>query len=262
MTIWGRAAQERFWARGRRKAKRNRLVSAAEQGDWAPVRTEAEDWLNRCVWECGADHPETARALAGLGSVYLSEGQTAEAEPLLRRAVALTEIAHGPWHAEVADLLGALADAYLSVGLFSEAEAARARALQIHESAGADSREKTAQALDDLALVHKAKGDKSEAARFHRRALAVWEETSGSRTPGVARCLTHLAALCIEDARYAEAEPLLARAVEAWGGSPNPNDLYAIITLACYGDLFRKTGRADEAQTMERRAKAVMARYV
>ncbi len=258
MTLLGRAAQARFGARGLRK----RLAYAAEQGNYAPLRTEAEERLNRCVWECGADHPETARAIAGLGSVYLAEGRTAEAEPLLRRAVALAEIAHGPWHAEVADLLGALADAYLSAGCLNEAETARARALQIHEKSGAENRERIAQALDDLALVRKARGDKADAARLHRRALAVWEDACGTRAPGVARCLTHLASLYLEDACYAEAEPLLARAVDAWGGSPHPHDLYAIITLACYGDLFRKTGRPMEAQTMERRAKAVMAQYV
>lgn len=254
----GRSAQERFRARGARK----RVVHAAEQGDFAPLRTQAEEWLNRCVWEKGPDHLETAHALAALGSVYLAEGEIAAAKPLLQRAVALAEMAYGPWRSEVADLLGGLADAYLSADCLNDAEAARTRALQIRENASNANRELVAQALDDLALVRKAKGEKADAAQLHRRALAVWEDACGNEAPGVARCLTHLASLYLEDARYAEAEPLLARAVDAWSGSPHPHDLYAIITLACYGDLFRKTGRPTEARTMERRAKAVMAQYV
>ena len=50
--------------------------------------------------------------------------------------------------------------------------------------------------------------------------------------------------------------------MDAWRRSPDPDHLYAIITLACYGDLYRRTGRMAEAKGMELRAKAVMMKHV
>ncbi len=218
--------------------------------------------MNDSIWRNGPDHPETARLLAALAAVYGLQERVEEAIPLLQRAISVLERQPEAGRSrDLPRLLGELAELHIKAGQYKEADKARGRALELREATLGEMHPAVARSLDDLALVRKACGRLGEARDLHRRALRIWEGTCGSGAPEVARCLTHLASLYLEEKRYADAEPLLARAVAVWQCAPNQNDLYSIVTLSCYGDLYRNTGRPEEAQGMERLAKAVVARH-
>ena len=46
----------------------------------------------------GPDHPETARTLGNLASLYTDQGRHAKAEPLSKRSLAICEKTLGPDH--------------------------------------------------------------------------------------------------------------------------------------------------------------------
>jgi tetratricopeptide (TPR) repeat protein len=52
----------------------------------------------------GPDHPDVAKSLNNLASLYRNQGRYGEAEPLYKRALAITEKALGPDHPDVAQL--------------------------------------------------------------------------------------------------------------------------------------------------------------
>jgi uncharacterized protein HemY len=58
------------------------------------------------------NHPDVAEALRGLGYDYLDQGRYAEAEPLLKRSLAIREKVLGPDHPDVGQSLAALAELY------------------------------------------------------------------------------------------------------------------------------------------------------
>ena len=45
----------------------------------------------------GAQHPDVAKGLANLAVLYDTQGRYAEAEPLLKRALAIRKKSLGPW---------------------------------------------------------------------------------------------------------------------------------------------------------------------
>jgi tetratricopeptide (TPR) repeat protein len=238
------------------------VLAAARRGDYDLLRQRAESVLNDCIWANGPDHPETARLLAALAAVHQLQNEPHEAAPLLRRAIAVLERRGGDFRADLPGYWDSLGEALRATGDLAEAEAAKRNALRLRESLLGDEHPAVADSLDSLALTLKERGRHAEARGLHRRALLIWEATRGVTSAEVARCLTHLASLYMDEQLFAEAEPLLERAVETWRRSPTPDHVYAIITLACYGDLYRRTGRPEEARGMELRAKAVMMKHV
>ena len=246
----------------RQMARKRVVLHAARQGDFAPLLHDAETALSETLWRCGADHANTGRKLAAVATVHAMRGETVVAVPLLRRAVsvlAASRDAHDP--AEVTALQEQLAELLRVAGDYRAAETLYTNLLAGYEAAHGIPRADTARALDNLALTRKGLGRIADAKAGHRDALLLWETTRGAGSPEVARCLTHLATLYLSERRYDEAEPLLLRAVAAWESSPNPNDLYALITLSCCGDLYRSTGRGAQARGAEAAAKAVLAHY-
>lgn len=247
----------------KRTSLRQRVLIAARRGDYTLLLQNAEMALNETLWHFGNNHPETGRKIAALAAIHAMQGEKSLAEPLYRRAVfILSQSPHETDRAESLVLLEQLADLFNRSHDPVSAQKIYTDLLTTfgimhNDHPHAD----LARTLDNLALMLKAQGLNAPAKENHRNALLIWEEVCGPGSPEVARCLTHLASLYLSEKRYDEAEPLLLRAVAEWKSSPNPHDLYAIITLSCCGDLYRSTGRGVEARDAENAAKAVLARY-
>jgi CHAT domain-containing protein len=69
----------------------------------------------------GPDHPRLAAALNNLAKVYQAQERYADAEPLIKRALAIGEKALGPSHPRFANVLNHLADLYRAQGRYAEA---------------------------------------------------------------------------------------------------------------------------------------------
>ncbi len=86
--------------------------------------------------EFGPDHPDVATDLNNLAKVYRFQGRYAEAEPLLKRALAIFEKALGPEHPDVATSLENYAVLLRKTGRGAEATLLEARARSIRAKHG------------------------------------------------------------------------------------------------------------------------------
>ena len=83
----------------------------------------------------GPEHPDVGAALNHLAFFYNSQGKYDEAEPLLKRSLAISENALGPEHPKVAAALNNLAMLYRSQDRYGEAEPHYKRSVAISEKA-------------------------------------------------------------------------------------------------------------------------------
>ena len=77
----------------------------------------------------GADHPHVAVAINNLAQLLQATNRLGEAEPLMRRALAIDEASFGPEHPEVARDLNNLAQLLQDTNRLSEAEPLMRRTL-------------------------------------------------------------------------------------------------------------------------------------
>jgi len=143
----------------------------------------------------GPDHPDTARSLNNLATLYDSQGKLTEAEPLYRRALEIRERVLGPDHPDTATSLNNLAGLYYSQGKLTEAEPLLRRALEICERVQGPDHPNTALSLHNLAVLYQAQGKLTEAEPLYRRALEIRERVLGPDHPDTATSLNNLAGL-------------------------------------------------------------------
>jgi esterase/lipase superfamily enzyme len=100
-----------------------------------------------------------------------------------------------------------------------------------------------------------AAGKKAQAIVLAKQAVKLTERRYGSNHAATAAALTRLAQLLVAEKRYAEAEPLLKRALAIREKGGNSTDIAAALNnLAA---VYQKQGRAAEAKALSQRAAAV-----
>ena len=134
-----------------------------------------------------------------------------EAEPLLRRALAIDEGSYGPDHPVVARRLNNLASLLKMMNRQGDVEPLLRRALAIDEGCYGPDHPEVARVLNNLALLLQETDRLGEAEPLLRRALVIDEVSYGPYHPEVARDLNNLAQLLLETNRLGEAEPLMRR---------------------------------------------------
>jgi CHAT domain-containing protein/tetratricopeptide (TPR) repeat protein len=164
------------------------------------------------------ERPAARIQLLGANLEYLAilrarQDRHAEAEALLKRAIALDEAAGILSAGQQAQLYAPLARIYLSQGRYTEAEPLLKRVMHIHQDiTGLDNRW-AAEDLDSLATVYGHLGRYSEAQSLFEIALASQARSIGSRHPETAPVLSHFAALQLATGHIAEAVDLSRRSV-------------------------------------------------
>ncbi len=160
------------------------------------------------------NHPRAAWLLNEAGRLWHSLAEWSQAEPLMRRALAIDEQSFGPDHPEVAADLNNLAQLLQATNRLAEAEPLMRRALAIDEQSFGPDHPNVATRLNNLATLLKATNRLAEAEPLMRRALAIDEQSFGPDHPNVAMSLNNLALLLQATNRLAEAEPLMRQMVE------------------------------------------------
>jgi tetratricopeptide (TPR) repeat protein len=206
----------------------------------------------------GTGHPDTAKCLNGLASIYRAWGKYNEAEPLCKRALALYEQQFGADHVSTAAGLHNLASLYRLQGKYREAESLYQRVLAIRErQLGADHPD-TAQILNSLAYLYQVQGKYQEAEPLYRQSLAIREQCLGEKHPKTALSLNNLALFYWGQGRFEEAEPLQMRALaickEVFGPA-HPETARSLNNLAL---LYDDEGKYDEAEALYKRAIAIL----
>jgi tetratricopeptide (TPR) repeat protein len=241
-----------------------RLLDAARPGDPTDVRTWPRWHLLRphvAVAVAQADAAgiaePTARLMNDLGVLLRAKALHAEAEPLLRRALAIGERSLGPDHPHVAIRLNNLASLLRDTNRLAEVEPLLRRALAIGERSLGSDHPDVATALNNLAGLLQATNRLGEAEPLMRRALAVLEKGLGGDHPLVATALNNLSGLLQDTNRLAEAEPLLRRALAIGERSLGPDHPHVAIHLNNLASLLRDTNRLAEVEPLLRRALAI-----
>ena len=92
-------------------------------------------WFRRgqelCEQRLGSEHPQTATSLNNLAQLLQATNRLTEAEPLMKRALAITEASYGTDHPQVATSLNNLAQLLQDTNRLAEAEPLMKRALAI-----------------------------------------------------------------------------------------------------------------------------------
>ncbi|MEL7500602.1 MAG: tetratricopeptide repeat protein [Planctomycetota bacterium] len=192
-----------------------------------------------------------------LGTLYLVQARYGEAEPLIRRALAINEQIVGSEHPNVAKGLSNLGLLLMRTNRLAEAEPMMRRAMAIDEKVYGAEDPKVARDLNNLGQLLKETNQLAEAEPMMRRAMAIDEKVYGAEHPNVARDLSNLAQLLQETNQLAEVEQMIRRAMaidERFYGNEHPNYAIRLNNLAAF--LLSKN-RLVEAEPMMRRALAI-----
>jgi tetratricopeptide (TPR) repeat protein len=188
------------------------------------------------------------------GTYLQTQGRYRDAEPLLRRGLAITEQAHGPNHPDVATRLNNLATVLQDLGDAAGARPLAERALAITERTEGLDHPDVAIRLNNLALVLHDLGDATGARLLAERALTITENVHGSDHPHVATRLNNLALVRRDLGDAAGARPLAERALtitENVHGLDHPHVAICLTTLAL---VRRDLGDAAGARPLAERA--------
>lgn len=199
----------------------------------------------------------TVRLFNQLGVMYMTKSLYAEAEPLMRRALAIAEASFGPDHPSIARFLNNLTQLLQATNHLTEAEPLIRRALAIDEASFGPDHPDVALDLNNLAQLLQDTNRLTEAEPLMRRALAIDETNLGPDHPDVAIDLNNLAQLLLDTNRLTEAEPLIRRALaidEASFGSDHPSFARDLNNLS---RLLQTTNRLTEAEPLMRHALAI-----
>jgi CHAT domain-containing protein/Tfp pilus assembly protein PilF len=184
----------------------------------------------------------------------LYQGRFADAEPLYKRAVEISERSLGPDHPQVAASLNNLATLYVDQGRYVDAEQLFKQVLAMRERAFGPDHPQVAGSLSNLATLYRELNRNADAEPLFKRALEISERALGSDHPNITQSLTNLATLYVEQGRYADAEPLYKRSLaisEKTLGPDHPDVGQPLNNLAV---LYKKQGRYADAELFLKRA--------
>jgi tetratricopeptide (TPR) repeat protein len=124
------ASRERTMANAA-KAQQDSVATVIMTAEWDYLRALAVDEK-----ELGPKHPDVARDLSALATLYSAAGRYLEAEQLMRRALAIDGRRFGQMHPKVAGDLFALAGLYRKMGRSADAESLYKLAQGIYANLG------------------------------------------------------------------------------------------------------------------------------
>jgi tetratricopeptide (TPR) repeat protein len=239
---------------------RLRLASLLEEKTlWNEAELQIRQALNEA--ECAQLQEWESNALNNLAHLFHATNQLGEAEPLIRRALAIDEQSYGDQHPNVALRLNNLAQLLQDTNRLAEAEPLMRRALAMGERLYGPEHPKIATRLNNLAHLLKVTNRLAEAEPLMRRALAIDEKSYGDQHPDVARDLNNLAVLLQATNRLSEAESLMLRALaidEQSYGDQHPDVAILLNNLA---HLLEATNRLAEAEPLAWRAVAILSSF-
>lgn len=177
----------------------------------------------------------------------------AEAEDLLRRALALAEEKLGADHPSTAACLNNLGDFLSQNGRLDEATDVLGRAVAAEERAHGPESFHTGTALNNRALALRRLERFDEAEPLYRRVLAIFEREHGPEAIEVAGVLNNFAQVLQHTGRSGEAEPVMRRVIALFEKHFGANHPHVAIALNNLARLLAATGREEEAEPFSRR---------
>ncbi len=234
------------------------------RGYWVEQLQEQQTMGKAYLWnferwsrETSCPEQHIARVANELAAFLSASALHAQAEPLMRRALAIDDSCFGKDHLDVAVTLNNLAQLLQATNRLAEAEPLMRRALAIFERSFGKDHPKVAIATDNLAQLLKATNRHVEAEPLMRRALAIAEESFGKDHPDVAIRLNNLGAFLKDTNRFADAELLLHRSLDITEHTLGKDHPRVAMCLSNLASLLMATNRHVEAEPLMRRALAI-----
>lgn len=196
----------------------------------------------------------TSWLLSDAGRYLNAIGQPGAARPLLERALAIDEAAHGPKHRTLGIRLATLATVMSDLGEPGAARPLLERALRITEATHTPGHPTIAIRLSNLAAVLKALGDPAAARPLLERALQITEAAHGSDHHDVAIRLSDLAMVLRDLGEPAAARPLLERALRINDTGDDPGQPAVAIRLSNLAVVLDDLGESAAARPLLERA--------
>jgi tetratricopeptide (TPR) repeat protein len=196
---------------------------------------EALTWATRSH---GTDHPFTARAMIHLAAAYLCQSRTDLAQPLLTKALRITDQTLGPSSVRSAEALGELGRLFLRDGKFSLAQQMLDRALAIEEAEFGESGTRLLPTLKACASVCVFTGKYQEALKFASRCVEIARPIPTLRS-SFAKALADRAFVEAKMGRIAEAEQDYQNAITTIEAVFGPNDGRLVPMLKDYAGFLR-----------------------
>ena len=200
---------------------------------------------------------EEAAKLRQQARQLYQQARYADAEPLFKRSLAITEKALGAVHPQVATTLNNLAALYEEQGRYRDAELLYKRSLAIREIAIGTVHPDVANTLNCLADLYREQGRYADAEPFYKRSLAIREKALGPGHPDVANTLKGLADLYLNQGRFGDAEPLYKRSLAITEKALGAVHRNVANTLKGLADLYLKQGRYGDAEPLYKRSLAI-----
>jgi tetratricopeptide (TPR) repeat protein/energy-coupling factor transporter ATP-binding protein EcfA2 len=202
-----------------------------------------------------------ASVLNNLCLLYIDMSRYAEAEPLIRHALTISEKVLGCDHPNVATELNNLALLLINTHRYAEAEPLMRRALEIDEKKLGVEHPSVATDLNNLAHLLSATNRFDEAERLLRRALKIDESTPVVDLSRVSTRLNNFAQLLGETHRFREAAPLIKRALEIDEKLFGVNHPNVARDLNNFAQLLANLHQFEEAERLQRRALTICSRF-
>lgn len=222
---------------------------AAERDLTARERDTAQQVVSFLTGLFEVSNPDTA------------SGSTITARELLDRGAERIDAELGSQPMVQARLLGTIGTVYGSLGLYERSAALLERGLELRRATlGADHID-TAHSMEALAETYRELARLDEAESLHREALAI-KQRRGDTPTSVASSLNNLGLTLAERGRYAEAEPLLRDAIQAWRAAQGASAAVVAVGLNNLAQSLRQQGRLDEAVRVLEEAIAIRRRRV
>jgi tetratricopeptide (TPR) repeat protein len=182
----------------------------------------------------GKSHPLVAHELITVAASLLDADRSAEALPLLQRAVAIWETTTVN-NLQLADALDNLGTALGPLGRYTEAAAAHQRAIALYDKLLGPENAQSAIALQNLANLYSIQHRPREAERLLSQSIAITEGAQGHDHPDLVYSLGSLSDVELTLGRPAEALRLAERAFaiqERTLGTDNPETARTLLLIA------------------------------
>jgi len=206
----------------------------------------------------GSDVPRLrVQVLGALAGALRNQGRYGEAEPLLRRALALCERDLGADDLQTAALLNDLGMLHKYQGRYDEAELLYRRALDVVDAAVGPDDLEAASLYHNLGGLEHARGRAALGEPLARWGLKIRERGLGSDHPHVAADKAALAAILDAQGRYAEAEELYGQALAVFERVYGPEHYEIAVNLNNLAAIHQARGEHADAERLYLRSLAI-----
>lgn len=202
----------------------------------------------------GADHPDTAHTLNGLGDTYRAKADYVLAEQFYERALKIQKKVKGLENLDVAQILNNLGSLYRTQGAYTRAEPVYKEALRIREVSLGPNHLLVAQSYHNLANLYHPQGKYQQAETLYEQALHIREQQLGDSHPAVASTLGMLAKTYKEEGKLDLAEEINLRALYIRERTSGPEHPRVATILNNLVEIYHAEGRMREAEPLIKRA--------